>query len=374
MARLVIEHLAKSFPVPAGAGVRALTDLNLAAASGELLVLAGPSGCGKTTTLRLIAGLETPDEGKILVDAQDVTRLPPHERNVAMVFQNHALYPHLTVRENLGFGLKLRKVPAAELARRIEPTAATLGLRDCLERLPETLSGGQRQRVALGRAMVQEPKLFLLDEPLANLDAPMRAQLRREIAGWQRQSGATMIYVTHDQAEALALAGRLAVMRDGVLQQIAPPREIYERPANRFVAGFIGSPAMNFIAGKIVRQDGTIYFLEQGGTDGANGFLLPVSSLAENKLATWVDKKIILGIRPHDMDVTPGATASTAINARVEAVEPAGAETYLYVRTQYHLLVARVAADATVAAAESIGIMPNMTRAHFFDPVTELAI
>ena len=260
MARLVLENVSKRFAGPRRESVGAVSRLCLAVQDREFLVIVGPSGCGKTTTLRLIAGLERPDEGEIWLDGKPLAGVPPRDRDVAMVFQTHALLPHLTVFENLAFGLMLRRFPKEEIARRVRAAAETLNLAPLLERKPPALSGGECQRVALGRALVRQPLVFLFDEPLSNLDAPMRLLLRSEIAALRRRAGAMMIYVTHDQAEAMALADRVAVMKDGALQQTAAPLELYRRPANRFVAGFMGSPPMNFFQGTLARENGLLVF------------------------------------------------------------------------------------------------------------------
>ncbi|HEX7122738.1 MAG TPA: ABC transporter ATP-binding protein, partial [Gemmatimonadaceae bacterium] len=248
--RIVLDGVSKAYD----GHIAAVKNLSLAIEPGELLVLVGPSGCGKSTVLRLIAGLETPTSGRILFDDTDVTATPPQERNLAMVFQSYALYPHMTVRENMSFGLRVRGRARAEIARRVDEAARVLGLEALLDRRPGQLSGGQRQRVALGRAIVREPRAFLLDEPLSNLDAQLRADTRAELARLHRRLGVTMVYVTHDQTEAMSLGTRVAVLRDGVLQQVAPPLELYRRPANQFVAGFIGTPPMNFVRGRIRRE------------------------------------------------------------------------------------------------------------------------
>src|SRR5580658_6257753 len=263
MARLVLENVSKRFAGPRRENVGAVCRLHLAVQDHEFLVIVGPSGCGKTTTLRLIAGLEMPDEGTISLDGKSLAGVLPRDRDVSMVFQNHALLPHLTVFENLAFGLMLRRFHKEEIARRVRAAADVLHLAPLLERKPPALSGGECQRVALGRAMVRQPQVFLFDEPLSNLDAPMRLQLRAEIAALRRRAGAMMIYVTHDQAEAMALADRVAVMKEGALQQTAAPMDLYRRPANRFVAGFMGSPPMNFFQGALARDNGAVVF--QGG-------------------------------------------------------------------------------------------------------------
>ena len=250
MAMISLDHVGKVYDD----GTRAVTDLNITVGDGELVVFVGPSGCGKTTALRMIAGLETITEGEVRIGDRIVNAIPPRDRDIAMVFQSYALYPHMNVRDNIGFGLQLRKVPKPELRRRVEATAALLGLSEHLDRKPRNLSGGQRQRVAMGRAIVREPQAFLMDEPLSNLDAKLRVQMRAEISRLQRDLGATTVYVTHDQIEAMTLGHRVAVMQLGVLQQIAPPQELYDRPANLFVAGFIGSPAMNLLSATLERE------------------------------------------------------------------------------------------------------------------------
>ena len=263
MAQVVLERLTKVFQGPGGEGIRAVDNLSLVVEDKELLALVGPSGCGKTTTLRLISGLEEPTSGTISLNGQVVNRLPPKDRDIAMVFQNHALYPHMSVYENMAFGLKLRHFPKAEIDQRVKEAAQILDLGACLDRKPAALSGGQRQRVALGRAIVRRPKLFLLDEPLSNLDAQTRLQLRAEIARLHTRIGSTMIYVTHDQVEALTLGQRVAVMKDGVIQQVADPMTLYRQPANLFVAGFIGSPPMNFFDGTVSAEKDALVFEEQ---------------------------------------------------------------------------------------------------------------
>jgi multiple sugar transport system ATP-binding protein len=289
-----------------------------------------------------------------------------------MVFQHHALYPHMTARENLAFGLKLRKHDRAEIAQRVGEAAEMLGLADCLERRPEALSGGQRQRVALGRALVRKPKVFLFDEPLSNLDAQMRVQMRREIAQLHSRLAATMIYVTHDQVEALTLGDRIAVMRGGTLQQVAGPMELYRRPANLFVAGFIGSPPMNFFHGTLASEGGGLVFQEEG----AAGFKLRVDGEIISRLADFTGKKVVLGIRPqHIAEKTgAGAAAGQMVEALAGVVEPMGPETFLYAANGSHSFAARLRADFRVAAQQKVCLVFDMRHAHFFDPATEKAI
>src|SRR5580658_2428084 len=333
MARLVLENVSKRFAGPRRENVGAVCRLHLAVQDHEFLVIVGPSGCGKTTTLRLIAGLETPDEGTISLDEKSLAGVPPRDRDVAMVFQNHALLPHLTVSENLAFGLMLRRFPKDEIARRVREAADILNLTPLLERKPPALSGGECQRVALGRALVRQPKIFLFDEPLSNLDAPMRLQLRAEITALRRRAGAMMLYVTHDQAEAMALADRVAVMRDGALEQTAAPLDLYRRPANRFVAGFIGSPPMNFFQGKLARNNGAIVFL--GGNE--NKLEIPVDGAITPALTARLGQAITLGLRPEQI----GEDRNGPVAAVVERVEAAGAENFVYCSTQGVPLVLR---------------------------------
>ncbi|HEY8165152.1 MAG TPA: sn-glycerol-3-phosphate ABC transporter ATP-binding protein UgpC [Gemmatimonadaceae bacterium] len=312
MARIALEHVDKVY----ANGFVAARDLSLEALDGELLVLVGPSGSGKSTVLRLMAGLEEVTGGTIRIGDRDVTALAPQQRDIAMVFQNYALYPHMTVRDNLAFGLSIRKQPAAMIAERVRAVASSLGLDALLDRKPAQLSGGQRQRVALGRAIVREPLAFLFDEPLSNLDAQLRVETRVELARLHRQLGATMVYVTHDQSEALTLGDRIAVLRDGELQQIASPMELYARPANRFVAGFIGSPSMNFVEGTLQSSG------ESGATFTGEGITVdaPVEVPPGNRA--------VLGIRPQHLEVV--ADGDGVIRAEVAIVEPMGNEQIVY--------------------------------------------
>jgi multiple sugar transport system ATP-binding protein len=320
MAAIELSHIGKVYED----GTRAVTDLNMEVQDGEFLVFVGPSGCGKTTALRMIAGLETITEGELRIGPKVVNNVPPRDRDVAMVFQSYALYPHMSVRDNIGFGLQLRKVPKQELKRRVEEAAKVLGLSEYLDRKPRNLSGGQRQRVAMGRAIVRQPQAFLMDEPLSNLDAKLRVQMRSEIGKLQRDLAVTTIYVTHDQVEAMTLGHRVAVIRKGVLQQIAPPQELYDRPKNLFVAGFIGSPAMNFLSGTLQREDGH-HVVDLG----ANRIRLePAVVSARPALQNYVDQPVIIGIRPEEMEDAALATGGdgTTLDAVVELVEPLGSD------------------------------------------------
>jgi multiple sugar transport system ATP-binding protein len=362
MARLVLENVSKRFAGPRRENVGAVSRMHLAVQDHEFLVIVGPSGCGKTTTLRLIAGLERPDEGVIWLDGKSLAGVPPRDRNVAMVFQNHALLPHLTVFENLAFGLMLRRFPKDEIARRVRAAAEMLSLTPLLERKPPALSGGECQRVALGRAMVREPKVFLFDEPLSNLDAPMRLQLRGEIAALRRRAGAMMLYVTHDQAEAMALADRVAVMKDGALQQTAAAMELYRRPANRFVAGFIGSPPMNFFQGALARNNGALVF--QGGNE--NKLTIPVDGELATSLPARVGQPITLGLRPEHI----GESSGGPVAAVVERVEAAGAENFVYCSSHGLPFVMRAPPARAAQTGNALALHFDMSQAHFFDPAT----
>jgi multiple sugar transport system ATP-binding protein len=335
MASVRLEGVRKTYPN----GHVAAQGLDLEIADGEFMVLVGPSGCGKSTALRMIAGLETPTGGRILIGDRDVTVLPPQERDIAMVFQTYALYPHMTVRENLGFGLRMRGAGRAAIGERVEEAARALSLEQVLDRKPAQLSGGQRQRVALGRAIVREPKVFLFDEPLSNLDAKLRVETRAELARLHRRLEATIVYVTHDQEEAMTLGSRVAVMRDGFLQQVAPPMELYRRPANRFVAGFVGSPAMNFLPGDLVKSLG----------------------------ARSNDR--VLGIRPHEIELV--AAGSGDLDALVDVVEPRGNELLVYLRlgTQGDGQEIKVIAppEMVVEAGQVVGLRLDRERLHWFD-------
>jgi multiple sugar transport system ATP-binding protein len=351
MARIALEHVDKAYPN----GYVAARDLNLEIADGELLVLVGPSGSGKSTILRLIAGLEAVTAGVIRIGDRDVTRLPPQERDIAMVFQSYALYPHLSVRENLGFGLRIRKTPRDVIAQRVDDVAASLGLTAVLDRRPAQLSGGQRQRVALGRAIVREPLAFLFDEPLSNLDAKLRVETRAELSRLHRRLAATMVYVTHDQVEAMTLGDRVAVLEEGMLRQVAPPMELYRRPANRFVAEFIGSPAMNFIEGTLEREDDVCRFSSPVVT-------LPVAcdEVPENR--------VVLGVRPQHMVLgAPNGDGAGVIHGSVVLVEPVGDEQIVHLSTAGGArVVAVVPPDVRVTADESVTLRIEPAAVHLF--------
>jgi multiple sugar transport system ATP-binding protein len=360
MARLVLENVSKRFTGPRRENVGAVSRLNLAIEDQEFLVIVGPSGCGKTSTLRLVAGLETPDDGTILLDGQSLAGVPPRDRDVAMVFQNHALLPHLTVSENLAFGLMLRRFPKDEIAKRVRDAADLLKLSPLLERKPPALSGGECQRVALGRALVRQPKVFLFDEPLSNLDAPMRLQLRMEIARIRRRAGAMMLYVTHDQAEAMALADRVGVMRNGALEQTAAPLELYRRPANRFVAGFVGSPPMNFFNGTVVRHNGSVVFQ----TEHESKLTMPLHTSLAQVFKDRIGQSLTLGLRPEHIAEGNGPWHVAAV---VERVEAAGAENFVYCSSHGAPFVMRTAATHTAKIGDGLSLRFDMDAAHFFD-------
>jgi len=379
MARIVLDRLGKAFPGPRGGTVRAVDNVSLDIRDGEFMVLVGPSGCGKSTTLRMIAGLEEISSGTISIDGRVVNAVEPKDRDVAMVFQNYALYPHMTVFENMAFGLKLRKVPREEIQRRVGEAAATLGLTELLDRLPKALSGGQRQRVAVGRAIVRQPKAFLFDEPLSNLDAKMRVQMRMEISRLHQRLGATMVYVTHDQVEAMTMGDRIAVMKDGVVQQVADPEEIYHRPANLFVAGFIGAPPMNFFGGHLRAADGGLVFEQEPatGAPGGMGFNLKLPAEIEDGAKANVGRSVVLGVRPEHITRLEGATSTGnggSLEAVVELVEPLGSETFVHLNTGRDSLVIRLNQMAQLNVGERCRVGIDLAKAHLFDPADGKAI
>jgi len=375
MAKVIIENLVKTYPEKTGPGVTAVKGINLTIEDREFMVLVGPSGCGKSTTLRMIAGLEEISGGTISIDGKVVNNVLPKDRDIAMVFQNYALYPHMTVYENMAFGLKLRKFPKPEIEARVREASALLGLDEYLHRRPKALSGGQRQRVAVGRAIVRKPKVFLFDEPLSNLDAKMRVSTRTEISKLHARLGATMIYVTHDQVEAMTMGDRICVMKDGDIMQVAAPLELYNHPANLFVAGFIGSPPMNFFKGHIQRAGGHLAFVE-ANPRGA-GLTLPLTEALSKRASGHIEKPVIFGLRPEDihdaLTVTQPEPLRTA-EVKVEVSEPMGSETLLYLDTGATSFIARVRPTDRFDAGQRVKVTFDLDHAHLFDPATERAL
>jgi len=398
MAEITLDSLTKVYPD----GTRAVSDLELDVATGEFVVFVGPSGCGKTTALRMIAGLETITSGRVVIDGQVVNDIPPKDRDIAMVFQNYALYPHMDAARNMGFGLKMRGLPQREIDIRVSEAARILGLSDSLHKKPRTLSGGQRQRVAMGRAIVRNPQAFLMDEPLSNLDAKLRVEMRAEIARLQRDLGVTTIYVTHDQTEAMTMGDRVAVMRNGLLQQIAAPKELYERPRNLFVAGFIGSPAMNLVVAVVAHANGALWV-----SFGPHRIRLdPATVERHHGLEAYEGRQVVLGIRPEDMedaavlrDTHPDRIISVVCDIR----EDMGSEVYVHFNVPAEPVMTREVVEALVVesaedeearmAAERargagvvfvarleritearerqpLALEVDVTRLHFFDPET----
>ena len=400
MAQISIEHVWKVYPD----GTVAVASVDLEIPDGALCVLVGPSGCGKTTILRMVAGLEDVTQGRIRVGDREINRVAPKDRDIAMVFQNYALYPHMDVYQNMAFGLRLRKIERTEVDRRVRETASVLGLEELLKKKPRQLSGGQHQRVAMGRAIVREPQLFLMDEPLSNLDAKLRVQMRDEISRIQREIGVTTIYVTHDQVEAMAMGDLVAVLRKGVLQQVDGPQELYERPANLFVGGFIGSPAMNLVEGTLEDRDGR-FFAEFGG----NRLHIDDTILAERPaLRANLGRRVVVGIRPEDLE-DPSFVSDPASERRIRATvdrrEPMGAEVYIHFTVNAPLVltedtrelaadtgdeavhrleeqaargtnrfVARMHPRSVVGVGDEIEVVVDTSRMHFFDPDTGAAI
>ena len=374
MASVTLSHVFKRFDAPGKGAVKtvAVNDLSLEIRDREFMVLVGPSGCGKTTALRMIAGLEEASDGDINIGERRVNTVPPKDRDIAMVFQNYALYPHMSVRENMAFGLKLRKVPAEEIQRRVQDAAAQLGLEPLLARRPAQRSGGQRQRVALGRAIVREPQVFLMDEPLSNLDAQLRVQTRAELIKMHRRLGITTVYVTHDQVEAMTMGDRIAVMSGGVLQQVAAPLEIYNHPVNLFVAGFIGTPSMNFLKGT-VKKTASGYQIDCGSF----ALAAPVSRAA--LLEAWAGKAVILGVRPSDMfdkslRDAPAVVDGNVVRTAVDVSEPMGDIVTLYLTAGVHSLVATLDAETSAKDGQALDVVVDLEKTHLFDPSTEKAI
>jgi len=359
MASVTYNHVWKKY-----GDVVAVQDLNLAIEDKEFLVLVGPSGCGKTTALRCLAGLEEITQGEVMIDNQIVNDVAPKDRDIAMVFQSYALYPHMSVYDNMAFGLKLRKLDKADIDRRVQESARTLGIENLLKRKPKELSGGQRQRVAVGRAIVREPKVFLFDEPLSNLDAKLRVQTRAELSKLHKRLETTFIYVTHDQTEAMTMATRIAVMNKGVLQQLAAPQMLYDHPVNLFVAGFIGSPAMNFFNGKMIMEDGSMYV-------DMDTFRVRVPDHDKEKYQSVIDKEIIFGIRPEDIHnpvFSPPGIIAENVEATVDVTELMGNEIFLYVVNGNHNFIARVDPRTQVHYGDKLQLAFNMDNFHIFDP------
>lgn len=348
-------------------GVKAVDNVNIDIKDQEFVVLVGPSGCGKSTTLRMVAGLEDISSGELYIDDKLVNDVPPKDRDIAMVFQNYALYPHMTVYDNMAFGLKIRKFSKEEIEQRVREAAKILDIEQLLERKPKALSGGQRQRVAVGRAIVRKPKVFLFDEPLSNLDAKLRVQMRAEISSLHNRLKATMIYVTHDQVEALTMADKIVVMKLGVIQQIGGPLELYNNPDNKFVAGFIGSPPMNFLNVKVEANGDDIYVNE--GT-----FKLKVLEKQAKLLKAYVGKEVTFGIRPEDVEFTAKPEDGKTINGHVSVVEPLGSETHVYISTSKAKVIGKIDPSVIPAVDEKISLIPNLEKAKFFDIETELSI
>ncbi|MBP5209959.1 MAG: sn-glycerol-3-phosphate ABC transporter ATP-binding protein UgpC [Clostridia bacterium] len=375
MASLSLKHIYKKYP----GGVVAVSDFNLEIKDKEFLVLVGPSGCGKSTTLRMIAGLEEITEGELYIGDTLVNDIVPKDRDIAMVFQNYALYPHMTVYENMAFGLKLRKTPKEEIKRRVEEAARILDINHLLDRKPKALSGGQKQRVALGRAIVRQPKVFLLDEPLSNLDAKLRASMRTELTKLHKRLETTFIYVTHDQVEAMTMASRIVVMKDGLIQQVDTPQNLYDLPCNLFVAGFIGTPQMNFVTAKLSQKGSDLVL-----TFGNNCIKLPADKANNPALKEYIDQEVVMGVRPEcvlEHEEHLKKFADSTMTASVEVTELMGAEIYLYLSfdgqedaTAGKNIIARVSSRSKARAGDTIKVALDTERMHLFDKDTEKCI
>ncbi|MGV6831838.1 MAG: ABC transporter ATP-binding protein [bacterium] len=369
MASITIEHLKKIYP---GSDVPTIADANLQINDKEFIVLVGPSGCGKSTLLRMIAGLEEITEGSLKIDNEVVNELSPKDRDIAMVFQNYALYPHMTVFENMAFGLKLRKTPKEEIKQKVEEAARILDITHLLDRRPKDMSGGQRQRVAIGRSIVRDPKVFLFDEPLSNLDAALRVQMRAEIKKLHKQLDATIVYVTHDQIEAMTMGDRIVVLKDGNVMQFDTPMNLFNNPANKFVAGFIGSPAMNFLDGKIEVEDEAVF------VSGDLKFAIPDDM--QPSMKQHEGKHVTFGFRPeyiYDKNVEKTKRLSQSMKVTIENIEPIGSESFVYFRfkgNEEHLYCFRSDSSKTYQLAEEIEIGVDINRLRFFDQETELRL
>ena len=365
MAEVRLKDVSKEF-----GKVVAVKDFNLDVPDGEFVILVGPSGCGKTTTLRSIAGLEEVTAGEIYIGDRMVNDVPPKNRDIAMVFQNYALYPHMDVYRNMSFGLKLRKVPKPEINKIVKRTADLLGIGELLDRKPKELSGGQRQRVALGRAIVRDPHVFLFDEPLSNLDAKLRIAMRAELLDLHQRLKTTTIYVTHDQLEAMTMGDRIVVMNEGIIQQVATPQEIYDHPINRYVAGFIGSPAMNFLPCTIVKDNSNIYA-------SAKGFKLRIPSDQAKIVKDYINKEAVLGVRPEDIDAkltVRDYDPESIFEASVWVVEPVGSEKLAHIKCDQYVLVARLDPHVDIKPGQTVEFVAKMDLAHVFDKETERTV
>ncbi|MCX7681146.1 MAG: ABC transporter ATP-binding protein [Anaerolineae bacterium] len=365
MASVTYEHVTKRF-----GDVIAVNDLNIHIPDKEFLVFVGPSGCGKTTSLRLLAGLEEVTEGNIYIGDRLVNDVPPKDRDIAMVFQSYALYPHMTVYDNMAFGLRLRKVPKQEIDRRVKEAAQILGIENLLDRKPKQLSGGQRQRVAVGRAIVREPNVFLMDEPLSNLDAKLRVQARAELSKLHQRLETTFIYVTHDQMEAMTMGTRIAVLKDGILQQLDTPQVLYDAPINVFVAGFIGSPSMNFFDARLIERDGKVAL-------DCRDFIVDVPENRANTYRPHLGKEVIFGIRPedvHDPDYAPPGIKQALVEAKVDVTELMGNEVIVYLVTEHTQFLGRFDPRTGARVGNTMYAAMNMDRMHIFDKQTEMAI
>ncbi|NJK78732.1 MAG: ABC transporter ATP-binding protein [Chloroflexaceae bacterium] len=367
MASIWFEHVYKRY-----GDVSVLKDLEMKISDQEFLVLVGPSGSGKSTALRCLAGLEEISEGNIHIGDRVVNDVPPKDRDIAMVFQSYALYPHMSVRENMAFALKLRRVPQDEINKRVEETAEMLGIGHLLERKPKALSGGQRQRVALGRAIVRNPAVFLMDEPLSNLDAKLRVQTRAEISKLHQRLKTTFIYVTHDQTEAMTMGDRIAIMRDGILQQLDTPQNLYDKPSNMFVAGFIGSPAMNFFNGRIERSNGHLV------VDVPGAFAVPIPTNRSRNLDNYIGKEVAFGVRPediHDANYVPrGVSEDARVDVEIDVTEPLGSEVYAYVHKGGKEFIGRFDPRTNARTGDTLPIVLDMDKMHIFDRDTEQAL
>ncbi len=368
MASLSLKHIYKKYP----GGVVAVSDFCLDIKDKEFIVFVGPSGCGKSTTLRMIAGLEEITEGELFIGDKLVNDIAPKDRDIAMVFQNYALYPHMTVFDNMAFGLKLRKVPKEEIKRKVEEAARILNISDLLDRRPKAISGGQKQRVALGRAIVRDPKVFLLDEPLSNLDAKLRATMRTELTKIHKKLGTTFIYVTHDQTEAMTMATRIVVMRKGFIQQIDTPQNLYDKPVNLFVAGFIGTPQMNFIPCTLTKKEDGAYLEFEGSS-----VKLPADKANAPELADYFGKEVIAGIRPeciHDEPIYTSQMTDALVDTYVDLTELMGSEIFLYLKVGEQNLTARVSPRSQARSGDSVKVAFDTSRIHLFDKDSEQCI